>query len=61
MDAILGCDGAPERMKQLFMTLGEVPLGIIWADGEKVAVNGARWAPSSLLATKDPAAMFSTR
>ena len=61
MGAILGCNGAPERMKQLFMTLGEVPLGIIWSDGEKVALKGARWAPSSLLATKDPAAMFSTR
>jgi hypothetical protein len=61
MGAILGCDRAPERMKQLFMTLGEVPLGIMWADGEKVAVKGAGWAPSSLLATKDPAAMFSTR
>jgi hypothetical protein len=61
MRAILDCDGAPERMKQLFMTLGEVPLGIVWADGEKVGLIGARWAPLSLLAVKDPAAMFSTR
>jgi hypothetical protein len=52
MSAILGSDGAPERMKQLFMTLGEVPLGIIWSDGEKLALKGARWAPSSLLSKK---------
>jgi hypothetical protein len=61
MSPILACDGAPERMKQLFITLGEVPRGIVWSDGEKVALKGARWAPVSLLATKHPSFMLSTQ
>jgi hypothetical protein len=61
LPAILCHTGAEERMKQLFITLGEVPRGIIWSDGGKVSLKGARWAPSSLLSAKDPAARFSTR